>query len=100
MGALSRNALRAGEKLRSSTQSDLHGTYFIVDNKAVLTFAPRKHSQFVLTLSATGEFFDDGTPSMEAAASYVMEEPVTFYGSFVRRFADFVSSADVERRSR
>ena len=94
--------LEAG-KVRSSTQAGLHGSYFIAGAKAVLTFAPREHSKFVLTLHAAGEFFDHRTPSMEAAASYVMEamkEPVTFYGSFVRRFADFVSSADVERRSR
>lgn len=90
-----------GGHVRSSTRAGLKGTYFIADDKAVLIFAPREHSSFVLTLHATGDLFEERSQSLEAVAAYVIEaieKPVTFHGTFVRRFADFVSSEDVEER--
>jgi hypothetical protein len=77
--------------VRSSRNLDTVGTYEIMGDAAVLTFSRREHSDFVMTLHAPGEMFDDTTPSIHANAAYRMEaidEPVRYYGTFVRRLPD------------
>jgi hypothetical protein len=92
--------LRDG-KVRTSNKLDLVGEYVITDDGAVLTFARRAHSRLVIALSATGAMFDETTPTLQADATYEMEaldEPMNFYGAFIRRDADYFNTDDVGRR--
>jgi hypothetical protein len=94
--------LRNG-KVQSSTKLDLVGEYAITDDGAVLTFARRAQSTLVIALRATGEAFDETTPTLQADATYEMEaldEPMSFYGVFIRRDADYFRTEDVSRRAR
>jgi len=90
-------------KVRSTTKAGLRGSYFITDDAAVLAFSAYERPLFVLKLKASGESFDSRSTSLDASAGYVFEEfdePIIHYGTFVRRFADYVSSADVAHRIR
>jgi hypothetical protein len=94
--------LRDG-KVQSSTKPEVTGEYVITGDGAVLTFARRGASRRTLALSATGAVFDETTPMLQADATYEMEaidEPMHFYGAFIRRDADYLSSDDVARRVR
>jgi hypothetical protein len=94
--------LRDG-KVRTSNKPDLVGEYAITDDGAVLTFARRAQSKLVIALSATGAVFDETTPTLQADATYEMEaldEPMSFYGAFIRRDADYLSTDGVARRAR
>jgi hypothetical protein len=94
--------LRDG-KVRTSNKLDLVGEYAITDDGAVLTFARRARSTLVIALRATGEAFDETTPTLQADATYEMEsfdEPLSFYGAFIRRDTDYFSTDDVWRRTR
>jgi hypothetical protein len=92
--------LRDG-KVQSSTKADA-GEYSITDDGVLLTFAPRGPSRRTIALSATGAVFDETTPTLQADATYEMEaldEPMSYYGAFIRRDADSLSTDDVARRA-
>lgn len=94
--------LRDGE-VRSSRNLDVVGTYELAGDRAILTFSRREHSDFVMTLHATGAVFDDTTPALSADATYRIESidnPVSYYGMLVRRPVDYASTDDVWRRVR
>jgi hypothetical protein len=87
--------------VRSSRNLDVTGTYEINDDQALLTLTRDGHSDLVVTLRATGDRFDEATPSVPANAAYLLEgfeEPVSYYGSFVRRLADCSGIEEVRRR--
>jgi len=89
--------------VRSSRNQDVVGSYEIMGDAAVLTFSRREHSEFVMTLHAPGDVFDEATPSMHANAAHRMEaidETVRHYGTFVRRTADDLRAADIWHRVR
>jgi hypothetical protein len=89
--------------VRSSRNQDVVGIYEIMGDAAVLTFSRREHLDFVMTLHAPGDVFDEATHSLHANAAYRMEsidEPVRYYGTFVRRSPDDSSTDDIWRRVR
>lgn len=89
--------------VRSSRNLDVAGTYEIAHDRAVLTFSRRGRSDFVMTLYAAGDVFDETTPSLPADATYRFQgivEPVSYYGTFVRRLADYSGTTEVWRRVR
>jgi hypothetical protein len=92
--------LRNG-KVHSSTEPDFTGEYVIMDDSTVITFARRGGSRRTIALSATGAEFDETTRTLQADATYEMEaidEPMSFYGAFIRRDVNQVSTDDVSRR--
>jgi hypothetical protein len=92
--------LRDG-RLNSSTEPDVTGKYVITDDGAVVTFARRGGSRRTIALSATGAEFDETTRTLQADATYEMEaidEPMSYYGAFIRRDVDHLSTDDVQRR--
>jgi hypothetical protein len=94
--------LRDG-KVHSSTETDVTGEYVITDDGAFVTFARRGGSRRTIALSATGAEFDETTRTLQADATYEMEaldEPMSFYGAFIRRNADYLSTGDVARQAR
>jgi hypothetical protein len=87
--------------VRSSTHMDLVGTYLIAGERAVLTFVRRGRCDFAMTLQALGDVFDETSTSIQADATYGLddvEDPSTYYGTFVRRLADYSGTDDVRRR--
>lgn len=60
--------LRDGD-VRSCRNPDVLGTYAFADDRAILTFSRREHSDFVMTLHAIGAVFDDTTPILSADAT-------------------------------
>jgi hypothetical protein len=89
--------------VRSSRDLQVGGTYEITYDRVVLTFTRRGQSGFVMTLNAAGNMFDETTPSLPADATYRFEGidgPVNYYGTFVRRIADYAGTAEVWRRVR
>jgi hypothetical protein len=90
-------------KVQSSTKPDVTGEYVITDDGAVLTFARRGGSRRTIALRATGAVFDETTPTLQADATYEMEEfdePMNLYGAFIRRGADYFSTDDVSHWAR
>ena len=92
--------LRDGS-VRANASADLVGTYKIMGEAAVIRFSRSDHPDYVMTLHAAGEVFDEGTETIHANAAYRIEgvdEPVRYYGSFVRRIADYASTTDTIER--
>ncbi|RZL28540.1 MAG: hypothetical protein EOP64_04210 [Sphingomonas sp.] len=88
--------LRDGS-VRANASADVVGTYKIMGEAAVIRFSRSDHPDYVMTLHAAGEVFDERTETIHANAAYRIEgveEPVRYYGSFVRRIADYTSTTD------
>ncbi|RYF22448.1 MAG: hypothetical protein EOO77_04075 [Oxalobacteraceae bacterium] len=87
--------------VRSNGSTDVVGKYKIMGDAAVIRFSRSDHPDYVMTLHAAGEVFDEGTQSVHANAAYRIEEidePVRYYGTFVRRTANYASASDISRR--
>ncbi|RYF22935.1 MAG: hypothetical protein EOO77_03090 [Oxalobacteraceae bacterium] len=87
--------------VRSNGSTDVVGVYKIMGDAAVIRFSRSDHPDYVMTLHAAGEVFNEGTQSIHANAAYRIEgidEPVRYYGTFVRRIADYNSTTTISRR--
>jgi hypothetical protein len=87
--------------VRSSRNLDVAGTYEIHHDHAILTFTRHAIADLSITLNAGADLVDEAMPSLPANATYRLEgfeEPVSYYGTFVRRFADYSSTDEVRRR--
>lgn len=92
--------LRDGE-IRSSTKPDIAGTYAFDGDQVAIAFRQRADTQFTITLRSTGAPVTAETDVLHAQASYrLADDPIDYYGSFVRRFADHTSAEEIEKRLR
>lgn len=77
------------------------GTYVIADGRAVIRFPAYARAALTIELICDALTFDDRTDLLRANATYKMtaaDEPLHYYGTFVRRGTDRHSTADVSRR--
>ena len=92
--------LRDGE-IQSSTRPDIAGTYALDGDQVAIAFRQRADTQFNITLRSTGAPITPETDVLHADASYRLAgDPIEYYGTFVRRSANYTSTADIEKRLR
>jgi hypothetical protein len=77
------------------------GTYVIKDGRALIEFPKYAGAALTLELLCDGLKFDETTDILTANASYAIppvDEPLHYYGTFVRRRADYLATPGTWRR--
>jgi hypothetical protein len=77
------------------------GTYVIEDGRALIEFPKYARAALTIELLCEDSKFDQSTEILMANASYEMaavDEPLHYYGTFVRRRADYHSTPSTWRR--
>ena len=83
--------LRDG-RITSNGRVDAVGTYLIAGSKAVLTFTRKDAPDFIMTLTATSEVFNEATAILQADAKYRIAGVnglAAYQGTLVRRVTEF-----------
>jgi hypothetical protein len=78
------------------------GSYLIEDGKVVIQFPRYARAALTIELTCDAPTFGEGTDLLTANASYEMaavDEPLHYYGTFVRRGADYRSTPATWRRT-
>lgn len=92
--------LRAGQVLIGEV-GEVVGSYSIESGSAVIVFHRTTPFTTTITLSSSHSVFDGATDVLASSALYTLpdgSDPLTMYGSFVRRIADFPNIDDVNGR--
>jgi hypothetical protein len=77
------------------------GTYVIDDGRALIDFPKYVRAALTIEVLCEDSKFDKNTDILTANASYEMaavDEPLHYYGTFVRRRADYHSTPSAWRR--
>lgn len=92
----------ADGRVTPNDRPDEVGSYRIDDGKVVIEFPKYARAALSIELACDEPTFDEGTDLLTANASYevaAVDEPLHYYGTFVRRRADYHSTPGTWRRT-